>query len=287
MDVVEKAFLQNKKIGLALGGGGARGLAHIPLLEAIDSRSLNICQISGTSVGAIAGAFYAGGMKGKQIRSIFQEILSQKKDFWTRVFEKESSLKWYNLISPQLNGPGILNIDKLIQFLRDQLPCDRFEDLKIPLKIVATDFWNKKEIIFDSGDLLEAIRASTALSGLFPPVLMGETVLVDGGAVNPVPFDLLQECDITIAINVLGDKKPVGESIAPTVFEAMFNTYQIMEESIILQKMKFSRPDIYIKPDISNIRVMDFQKAEDIFDQTQTAVEDFHRQYESLFIDKG
>ncbi len=114
--------MQDKKIGLALGGGGARGLAHIPVLETIDKMELSISQLSGTSIGAIIGSFYACGLKGKEIRKILDTILAEDEEFWSRFFEKRSSLKWYELLAPQTTGPGLINVDKFLDFLKEHLP---------------------------------------------------------------------------------------------------------------------------------------------------------------------
>ncbi len=136
--------------------------------------------------------------------------------------------------------------------------------------------------MFEKGDLLEAIQASFSLTGLLPPVLKGQKVLVDGGAVNPIPFDIIEDCDITIAVNVLGTKTPKGSQLEPGIFDAIFNTYQIMEESIIRQKMLLKRPDIYLKPDIRNVKVLEFHKTKEIYEQTQDTVDELKSELTKL-----
>jgi len=148
-----------------------------------------------------------------------------------------------------------------------------FEDLQIPLKVVAADFWERKQVVFDSGDLLGAVQASMALPAIFNPVVMDQTVLVDGGTVNPVPFDLLRdECDVVIGVNVMG-KREEGEDLIPSYSEAIFNTFQIYQRAILDEKLKHNPPDILIEPDIIDIKVLDFFKADDVFKQAEPAKE--------------
>ncbi|WP_191250935.1 patatin-like phospholipase family protein [Kordiimonas sediminis] len=272
---MQKVFSrETDRLGIALGGGGAKGLAHIPILEVLDDLSIPVHQIAGTSIGAIIGAFYAAGMKAGEIRKILDEILRMEKDIWREMFERRVGVKWYDLIMPNASGPGLLNVDGLLDFLRERIPVERFEDLQIPLTIVASDFWRRSEVVFREGDILTAISASIALSGIFSPVILDGRVLVDGGAVNPVPLDHLEKCSFTIAVNVLGEKSPVGEDIAPGVFEAIFNTYQIMQESIVREKMKHQQPNIYLKPEIRDVRVLEFHKWDSIYRQAEDCVND-------------
>ena len=111
----------------------------------------------------------------------------------------------------------------------------KFSELEIPLKVVASNFWSRQQVVLDHGPLIPAIRASMSLPGLFEPVKIRNQVLIDGGAVNPVPFDLLpKDCDLTIAVDVIGDRT-VSEKI-PSLSEAVFNTYQIMQKEYYSRK---------------------------------------------------
>jgi NTE family protein len=103
----------------------------------------------------------------------------------------------------------MFHIDEFLDFLIKQIQVERIEQLPIPVRIVAADFWRREAVVFDEGDIRTAIKASVSLPGIFSPVQFEDRILVDGGAVNPVPFDLLDsDCEITIAINVLGEKQP-------------------------------------------------------------------------------
>lgn len=260
-------------IAIALGGGGAKGLAHIPLLEVIDSYNLEVKEIAGTSIGALIGALYAGGMPGSEIRKVLNELVQRKKVEWRKWMASQKSPKWYSFVEPNVTGKGFLKLDRILTHLDKNLPIRKFEDLKIPLKIVSTNFWTREQVVFESGDILTAIHASISIAGLFPPVILDGKIFVDGGAVNPVPFDLLNPEAFIIAIDVLGYKIPPQDRLYPGLFESLFNTYQIMEESIVKQKLLYRQPDFYLKPDLRNIRVLDFHKFSEIIKQSAPALE--------------
>ena len=158
---------------------------------------------------------------------------------------------------------------------------DKFEDLKYPLQVVASDFWKRKQVVFDYGELEPAIHASMALPGIFTPVVIKGQVLVDGGAVNPVPFDLLGECDIVIAVDVMGNRTESIDLI-PSLCEAVFNTFQIMQTTILQQKLIDHPPDIYIAPEIVDIKMLEFYKADQIFKQAGSAKDLLRKKIEKL-----
>lgn len=144
--------------------------------------------------------------------------------------------------------------------------------LEIPLQIVATDFWERRQVVFSGGELAPAIAASIAIPGYFTPVSYRGQVLVDGGLVNPVPYDLLlDDCDTTIAVDVIGEREPQSEDIKPSYFETTFNAFQILQATVNREKLLRQPPQIYIKPDIKNIRVLEFYKFEEIFRQARSA----------------
>jgi len=268
---ITNIFNKKPKIGLALGGGGAKGLAHVPLFEVLDDMAVVPHMISGTSIGAILGAMYASGLSGKEIRNGIEELSWDDEDRISDVFLKKNVVKWFEFIELSIKSGGLLKVDKFISFLSDMIRVTDFEDLQIPLKVVAADFWERKQVVFDSGDLLGAVQASMALPAIFNPVVMDQTVLVDGGTVNPVPFDLLKdECDIGIGVNVMG-KREEGEDLIPSYSEAIFNTFQIYQRAILDEKLKHNPPDILIEPDIVDIKVLDFFKADQVFEQAEPA----------------
>ena len=259
------------KIGLALGGGGAKGLAHIQMLQVLDELNLRPHRIAGTSIGAIMGALYASGMSGQEIQQLIDRLtVSKDESWWSALFEEDVG-RWWDIIEIQLGRGGLVDTQGLAGFLREIIPLTQFEDLNIPLKVVAADFWERKQVVFDRGDLFPALQASIAIPGLFSPVQYKGRVLVDGGLVNPVPYDLLfDECEVVIGIDVLGNRTPVSGD-DPSYFENTFNTFQIMQASIVREKIKCQPPHIYIHPDLNNIRVLDFHRFEEIYAQARPA----------------
>ncbi|ADK86108.1 Patatin [Desulfarculus baarsii DSM 2075] len=267
-----------KKIGLALGGGGAKGLAHLLMLEALDEMGLKPACIAGASIGAVFGAAYASGVGVGRIREAVDELLSKDGVRLRELIFTRDGRRLLEFFEPALKGGGVLRGENFMAYLMENIPADYFEDLELPLKVVAADFWSREEVVFGSGPLGPAIRASMAIPWLFQPVRMGELLLIDGGAVNPLPYDLLQgECDITIAIDVMGSRPHPGKE-KPGMLDYLFNTYQIMQKSIVRQKMRVRRPDVYIDVDVAGVRVMEFFKAGEIYRQAMPAKERLKRQ---------
>jgi len=241
-----------KRLGLALGAGGAKGLCHIAFLKDLDELGVKPAVIAGTSIGAIIGGFYAAG---------FSAIELEQKVTQIDLIDLSKMALDFSLFSNSalLKGKGVE------EFLQRHIPARTFEELEIPLKVVATDFWNRQEVVFASGDLISAIRASMAMPGLFEPVLIDGAVLIDGGAVNPLPYDLLgMECDVTIAIDVSGIKEQPAGNPVPNVVENILSTFQIMQAAIVAAKKHTSPPHLYIKPALTNIRVLDFYRYREI-----------------------
>lgn len=259
------------RIGLALGGGGARGLAHVMMLEVLEEFGIRPNRIAGSSIGAIIGSMYASGMSARAIREQVDELVTLDPRNWLGAIFSEEIVKWFELIQPALGGGGLVDSEAFINFLRKTLGVSRFEDLEIPLKVVATDFWARRQVVFTKGELFPAVKASMALPGIFEPVTLGGRVYVDGGVTNPVPYDLLlDESDAVIAIDVLGEPEDVDD-LEPSYFETVINSFQIMQDAIVQEKLRRHRPAIYIKPEISGVRVMEFYRAEDIYRQSEAA----------------
>lgn len=258
-----RKYKNKKKIGLALGGGGARGFAHIGFLKVFDELSIKPSMISGTSIGAMIGALYCNGINASEIESILSDL---------------NLFKWSKLLDISfLFGKGLIKGDKIINLFKNKLTVENIEDLEIPLKVVATDYWNRKEIVFDSGNIIDAIRASISIPGLFEPVEKENYILTDGGAVNPLPYDLLLEhCGFIIAIDVSGKKVPINEkNFNPGILNGLLSTFSIMEESIIKNKLKQKMPDIYIKPDLLNFELLDFHKLKEIIKSVEVDIQNF------------
>jgi NTE family protein len=259
-----------KRVGVALGGGGAKGLSHIAFLKALDELEVRPVAISGTSIGAVIGGFYAAGVSGAGLEELlntigFKELYKIVLDFSV------------------LSNSAIFTGKRVEEFLAQRIPSQTFEEVEIPLKVVATDFWNRREVVFERGSLITAIRASMAMPAVFEPVLLNNQVLIDGGAVNPLPYDLIrQECDLTIAIDVSGEKTYAAEDPVPNMLESLLSTFQIMQASIVEAKQRLSPPDLYVKPALTNIRVLDFYRYKEILAGVQDEVQGFKQTLQNL-----
>ena len=261
-------------IGIAFGAGGARGLAHLLMIEALEELGVKPSIISGSSIGAVVGAFYAAGFNSKDMRKILNQLINPKSDSVFDFLLKSDIVKLFTMFDPQFIKSGFIKGEKFQKYMETHLKVARFDELKVPLIIVATDYWKKEEVIFEKGELIQPIKASYSMPGLFTPVKIKNRILIDGGVVNPLPFDLIKDrCDITIAIDVTAVKAQSDKEIPPT-FDSVFTTYQTMQNSIINERLKFLRPDIYIKPEIYDVRVFDFIKADSIFEQAKPAKEE-------------
>ena len=264
-------FGRDGKIGLALGGGGARGLAHIPMLEVFDELGLRPHRIAGTSIGAVMGTLYASGMSAGDIRVLVDRLTVSDDEFWLSSLFDEDVGRWWDFLDLRLGRGGLVDTDAFVSFIEETTGVTDFEQLGIPLKIVATEMWERKQVVFQDGNLRPALQASIAIPGLFSPVQHQGRVLVDGGLANPVPYDLLfDDCDLVVAVDVSGVRNSVADE-EPGYFEILFSTMQVMQTSILHEKMKLRPPDIYIRPEIEDIRVLEFNRVNEIYDQAQAA----------------
>ncbi|MDD5069949.1 MAG: patatin-like phospholipase family protein [Candidatus Omnitrophica bacterium] len=264
---------RDKRIGLALGGGGAKGLAHVAVLEVFDDLGVRPCRISGTSIGAIIGALYSSGITAKSIRQrVMNMVVSKGSDFRDILKRKKDVFKWIEFLDFSFSPSGIFKGDKFINFLYEVMDVKYFNELDIPLSVVATDFWSSEQVVIESGELLPAVKASMGLPGVFTPVELSGRVMIDGGGVNPVPHDILVDCDVVVAVDVMGGFEPIRGRL-PHLVQTVLNTFDIMQKSIIREKLKNSPPDIYIRPDILDVDLLEFFKAEKVFQQAKPACE--------------
>jgi NTE family protein len=258
-----------KKIGLALGAGGARGLAHIIILEAFEELNIKPHIISGSSIGAIVGAAYATGMTTKEIKDAVEEIVLSKKFKLTEFYKKYDVFKIIDMLDVSLSTSGFFKGNKFISFYKEKIKTYKFSKLEIPIKIVATEYWNKREEHFTSGNLIDAIRASYALPTLFAPLKIDDGLYLDGGMVNPLPYDIIQnDCDFVIAVDVAA-KKGISTNGMPNALDTLFASFQIMQNSILREKLKSNRPDVLLEIDIPNVRMFEFNKAKLIWKKAE------------------
>lgn len=257
---------RDPSFAIAFGGGGARGLAHIHVISVLDELGIKPVAISGSSIGAMMGAGMAAGMSGQDIEEHSRSVLSNRSEAATRLW-RSLPRSFAELIEGgvrigQFDGERILHA-----FMPSAVP-ERFEELAIPLQVSATDFYGPGECVFDKGDLFPALAASVALPALFRPVRSNGRVLIDGGIVNPVPFDLLDgKADIIIAVDVIG-MPDNGKDEKPGAIDLLLGASQIMMASIMALKLERSRPQIMLRPPVSHFRVLDFLKVDHVLEAT-------------------
>lgn len=265
-------------IALALGGGGARGLAHVLMIEALEELDVRPVVIAGTSIGAVFGAAYAAGLSAKLIRAHTEEILGQRFEFVRHLLSARADpvQKLFNFLplrSALLNPAALLEL-----LLPSRMPKD-FAGLAIPLEVVATDFYAQTQVVLKEGSLAQAIAASMALPAIFQPVTVDGRQLMDGGLVNPLPFDLIAgRANITVAIDVSGAAREADGSNGPRAMEALFAATQILQRSIVREKLKSMRPDIYIDVDVYAFHALEFHKLRDVLAAAAPAKEALKRE---------
>lgn len=250
------------RIGVALGGGSARGLAHIPFIEAMDELGLRPSVIAGTSIGALIGAGWAAGMSGRDIREHTISVLGDMRSITGRLWQTQMrGLKqmFRSGISMQLDAERVTRAFLPPDFTED------FRELRTPFYIVATDFESWHQVVFHSGPIVPAIAGSIAIPSLFRPVRFGAYLLVDGGVVNPLPLDAAAaETDILIGIDVNGD--PVGRprKALPSAIDTTLGSAQIMMHSLIAHYIAAYPPDVYIRPALQKFGAYEYWRVREI-----------------------
>lgn len=269
------------RIGLALGGGGARGIAHIVVAETLDELGLKPSVIAGTSIGGIIGAAYAAGISGSDIRAYVGDLFRHRSEVMSRFWQLRPK-RVRDLFAEGAFSIGQFDAVRVLEtFLPKDFPTD-FDHLQIPLKLVATDFYGWQEAVFTEGPLVRAIAASVAIPVLFRPVIIDGRVMIDGGVSNPLPFDLITEsADLVIAVDV-GSGPIGGRRKLPGAAEAVFGSMQIFMRSITKEKLRVSRPpEILLRPPFNPFRALEFMKAVAILKSAEPLKDDLKRQIEA------
>jgi len=253
-----------RKIGLALGGGAARGLAHIGVLEALDKEGIPVDMIAGTSAGAAIGALYAQGKPASQIKDLALNT------GWKQLF---------SLVDLTLPRSGFIEGTRIKNQLKSIIGDIKFSDLRIPLACVATDIRSGEEVVINDGSVLEGVRASISIPVIFTAVKWQDRYLVDGGLVNPVPVSTVRKmgADFVIAVNVIPPMgvriQPAPESKAPGIFQAMLHSLYIATYSLV--RTNLAGADIVIEPKLARIGYGDFHRIRDCIAQGALAAQDF------------
>lgn len=281
-----------RKVGLALGSGSARGLAHIGVLRAIREAGIEVDVIAGSSMGAFIGAIFASG----KLDGLEAEFLG---------FDWKSIA---SLLDPVFPRSGLIDGQKIADFVRAHVPATSIEHLPIPFQAVATDIMNGEQVALGTGDLIEAVRASIAVPGIFTPVRSNGRILVDGGLVNPVPVSVARDmgADLIIAVDLNHDivtnrlsrphpsanGKPYTQAMSrmleslqslespalaqfsawlhkeplPGIFDVLLASIYIMQARITQATLRHDKPEILIRPPLGAVRFMEFDRAEEIIE---------------------
>ncbi len=266
-------------ICVALGAGGARGFAHILVVEAMDELGLKPKAIAGASMGAVVGAAWAAGLPAKDMRQHLLKLLASRADVMSRVLMCRIG-RFSDLFAGQFQNPMLLDGERILDLFWPKAVPDRFEDLVIPFTAVATDFFGRRARRFSQGPLAPAVAASMAIPGLIKPIEIDGVVLVDGGATDPLPYrPLVGNGDFVIACDVTGGPAPEAKGM-PSAFEAMFGVAQIMQGAITAEMLKAARPDLLLRPDVDRYRVLDFFQAADILTAAEPVKDEIKRALE-------
>lgn len=270
----------DRPIGLALGGGGALGFAHVKALQAFDELGLKPSIIAGTSMGAIMGAFYAAGFTGDEIEEFLRDLRHRRRELANRMW-KARPRTVRNLFGPLRSTAGQLSADAVLLAFGDRLP-KAFEDLKIPLTVVATDYYGWREAVFSAGPLIPAVAASMAIPFVFRPVVIAGRPLVDGGIVNPLPYEhAMPKGGVSVAVDLI--LRPTGEPLkTPKRVQALVGSAMIMMHAVTDEKLRRIKPDILIEPPIEHFTGMEFGKVEHIIDAAEPIKDDLKRQLERI-----
>lgn len=271
-------------VALALGAGGARGLAHIHVIEALDEMGVKPVAIAGSSIGAIMGAGMAAGISGAEIKDHALETIGKRANVANRLWALGPATMRDAVGGFRL---GQFNLERILKaFLPEAIPHD-FSGLAIPLKVMATDYYGQKEVVCESGDLIEALAASAAIPALFMPVRRDGRLMVDGGIFNPMPYEKLQGlADIVIGVDVVGG--PSGESPAvPNRIDSLFGAAQLLMQGNIALKLQLGHPDIFLRPPVNHVRVLDFLKARQILADTAGVKDELKRALDACFARLG
>lgn len=271
------------KIGLALGGGGVRGLAHLSALQVLEEEGIRPVAIAGTSMGALIGAFFARGMSAEEIWTRVDAHLVLGDQPFREIREKRKTLFHWLRFFRLVHRPGaLLSADGFLDYLRDGLGATTFEELDLPFHVVATDFHAMEKVVFSSGPLLPALKASMAIPGVFEPVVFEGRVLVDGGISDNLPWQALSDrCDAVIAIDVPPSRGTKSDKI-PGPVDLFVECFEALIAQGTRRRLEEDPPALYFQPDLRGVRTLDINKVEDVLEQAAEEMERFRGEVRRL-----
>lgn len=239
-------------IGIALGGGFARGIAHVGVLKVLEEEGIPVRMVAGTSVGALIGAAYCSGLTIAELQELAHKVRFTSFARWT------------------LSRYGFASNDRMISFLTRVLKCQRFEDLRIPLGVAATDFNTGEGVVFHSGSICDPVRASCAYPGMFLPVEIRGRWLVDGMLSHPVPTRPLRAmgAERVLAVQLKGQW---SKTTTPRhLFDVIGQSFAIAQE--MLGTVWRSAADVVIEPDVAGYDYDDFKRADELIHVGEVAM---------------
>lgn len=241
-----------RKLGLALGGGAARGLAHIGVLKVLEEEQIVVHFVAGTSAGSLIGSLYCAGLS------------------WMQIKEVAEGIDWRDLVSPTWPSLGIVNPDKLEKTLNGLLRRRRFEDLPIPFRAVAVDITTGEEVVLSSGSVATAVRASCSIPGIFEPTELGGRLLVDGGLVNDVPTDVVKTmgADVVIGVDLNADR--VTNRRPENVIEVFFRSLNILIHNSAQRARRVA--DIMVVPRLEGFAYHDLGRLDELIVEGERAL---------------
>jgi NTE family protein len=276
-------FRERKRIGLALGGGGARGLAHIGVLKVLDSEKIPIDLIVGTSMGALVGGAYASGISPDELKKKVEAYLnstefqsSAMKAFETAHAKGELGLtqkiqtylrNCFYLIQAMFK-PGLLSNEDFQTTIDYFIPDIQIEETRIPFRAVATDLVSGQQIIFSHGPLRQAVMASCAVPGAIAPLKEGEKLLSDGGIICLVPSSVARQEGAGIVISVAVDRCISSEELR-NVVDVYYRVSEIMGEK--LKHYELAEADVVILPEVGDLHWSNFSQAMTLIDEGEKA----------------
>lgn len=241
MSSIEKAI--RPKVGLVLGSGGLRGLAHVGVIRVLEQEKIPIDYIAGCSIGSMIGALYCSGYTPEMIIKLAKHLKVRY---------------WLDFIMPKM---GMVSGTKALETIRFLTKRKTFAELSIPLAIVATELNQGKEVIFTTGDLAKAVRASISIPGIFVPYTYDEMLLVDGAVLNPTPINVAKQMGADVVIAV--DLAHAGTVAAITnIFDVLIQSIDIMERELFKYRHQ-NCCDILIQPDVAHISPSSFDEIDE------------------------
>lgn len=242
------------RVGLALGGGAARGIAHIGVLKALADEEIPIHAVAGTSAGSLVGALYCAGYT------------------WKDIYDTVRETRWRDLIKPVFPRMGLVKADRLETRLREMVGEAPIEELAIPFAAVAVDVRTGKQVVIDRGPPGPAVRASCSVPGIFEPVWLGDKMLVDGGMANSVPASVVRDmgADIVLAIDLNGDR--IEQQEPGNVFGVLFHSFSILFAANAKDAQEHA--DVLVKPDLAGFSYSNLKVHAQLFERGETAMRD-------------